>query len=89
MKLIVGIAFSIASFLAHSAYAESLRCKGDIIDIGDIKIDVLRKCGEPVLKDTYCKKIPIRIKQADGYWETLEQCENFDVWTYNPGKGQF
>lgn len=89
MKVIVGIALSMVLFLAHSAHAESLRCKGDIVDIGDAKIDVLRKCGEPALKDTYCEKTPIRIKRTDGGWETLERCENVDLWTYNPGKGQF
>ena len=69
--------------------AESLRCNGDIIEIGDAKINVLRKCGEPAFKDSFCEKIPIRIKQPNGDYTLSELCENVDIWTYNPGKGQF
>jgi hypothetical protein len=86
------VVFSIACFLSlanYSAQAESLRCHGDIVEIGDAKVDVYRKCGEPVLKDNYCEKTPVRVKLADGSLDTLERCENVDVWTYNPGKGQF
>ncbi len=75
--------------LTQPIHAESMRCQGDIIDIGDSKVDVYRKCGEPIFKDSYCEKIPVRIKRKDGGWDTVETCENVDVWTYNPGKGQF
>ena len=89
MRLVSGVALCILLCSSHVARAESLRCNGDIIDIGDAKIDVLRKCGEPTLKDTYCEKTPIRIRRTDGSFNTLERCEDVDVWTYNPGKGQF
>lgn len=89
MKMIVSMALFISLILPQSALAESLRCKGDIVEIGDAKIDVFRKCGEPALKDTYCEKTPLKIKRADGQLDTLEHCENVEVWTYNPGKGQF
>jgi hypothetical protein len=89
MRLVFGIALCVLLCSSHLVRAESLRCHGDIIEVGDAKVDVLRKCGEPVLKDTYCEKTPIRIKRIDGIWDTVERCENVDVWTYNPGKGQF
>lgn len=89
MRLVFGIALCVLLCSSHLVHAESLRCHGDIIEVGDAKVDVLRKCGEPVLKDTYCEKTPIRIKRIDGNWDTVERCENVDVWTYNPGKGQF
>lgn len=76
-------------FMAHTASAESLRCRGDIIEVGSSKIDVFSKCGEAAFKDTYCEKIPARIKSSDGKVEILERCENIEVWSYNPGKGQF
>lgn len=88
MKVVFGIA-CLLLISSHSAQAESLRCHGDIVEIGDAKVDVYRKCGEPVLKDSYCEKTPVRIKLADGSFDTLERCENVDAWTYNPGKGQF
>jgi Protein of unknown function (DUF2845) len=89
MKVIHGFAICLAVFLSHSVKAESLRCNGDIVEVGDAKVDVYRKCGEPVLKDSYCENIPIKIKQNNGSYNIIERCNNIDVWTYNPGKGQF
>ncbi|RYZ80987.1 MAG: DUF2845 domain-containing protein [Moraxellaceae bacterium] len=89
MKVIIAAVIHLLMFVSISVHAESLRCKGDIVEVGDAKIDVYRKCGEPVLKDSYCERIPIKIKQLDGSYSIIEQCHNVDVWTYNPGKGQF
>ncbi|RYY75561.1 MAG: DUF2845 domain-containing protein [Gammaproteobacteria bacterium] len=89
MKLIVGLALPLFLVLSISVKAESLHCKNDIVDIGDTKIDVLRMCGEPSFKDTFCEKVPYRIKQNDGNYSLTERCQNIEMWTYNPGKGQF
>jgi len=89
MKIIRNFTIYTAMLLSLPVHAESLRCKGDIVEVGDAKVDVYRKCGEPVFKDSYCERIPFRIKQADGSYNIVEQCHNVDVWTYNPGKGQF
>jgi hypothetical protein len=89
MNVIRGLTICFTVFLAHFAKAESLRCNGDIVDVGDAKIDVFRKCGEPVLKDNYCEKTTFRAKRSDGTYDIMERCEYIDVWTYNPGKGQF
>lgn len=89
MKVIPGLAISLILAMSQSTYAESLRCNGDIVEEGDTKTDVLRKCGEPEFKDTYCEKIPYKLKQNDGNYGLIDRCENVDVWAYNPGKGQF
>jgi len=89
MKASAGLALSIALLLPLSVQAESLRCNGDIVDIGDTKIDVYRMCGEPSFKDTFCEKTPYKIKQNDRNYSVSEYCENIEIWTYNPGKGQF
>lgn len=47
-------AFLASSFLS-GASAQSLRCKGDLAQIGNSKGTILQKCGEPVMKDTFCK----------------------------------
>lgn len=75
--------------LAGMASAESLRCKGDIVDIGDTKAEVIGKCGNPEVADSYCEKTAQKIRQPDGSITLVEVCENVDIWTYNPGKGQF
>ena len=89
MKAIAGLVLSVALLLPFTAHAESLRCNGDIVDIGDTKIDVYRMCGEPVFKDSFCEKIPYKVKHNDGNYSVTEQCQNIEIWTYNPGKGQF
>ena len=62
----------------------SFRCKNDLVNVGDGKASALLKCGEPVVKDAFCKPAdpaqPVR-KPAP--------CETVDEWTYNPGYGQF
>ena len=75
-----------ATTVAPSAGAATLsfRCKNDLVNVGDGKASALLKCGEPVVKDAFCKPAdpehPVR-KPAP--------CETVDEWTYNPGYGQF
>jgi hypothetical protein len=45
----------LASSFSTGASAQSLRCKGDLAQIGNSKGTILQKCGEPVMKDTFCK----------------------------------
>src|SRR4051812_23727029 len=49
------------AFLASSAFtgasAQSLRCMGDLAQVGNSKGTILQKCGEPVLKDSFCKPV--------------------------------
>lgn len=58
---LVRTAAVIFAFLASSfftgASAQSLRCKGDLAQIGNSKGTILQKCGEPVMKDTFCKPV--------------------------------
>ena len=74
------------------ASAESLRCKGDIVNVGDSRAAVLQRCGEPVSKDSFCKStdpksFPEDVSHAKVI--VLPSCQKVDQWTYNPGYGQF
>ena len=79
--------------LSASVSAQSLRCKGDFAEIGNSKGTILQKCGEPVLKDSFCKPAAQTTispaAAAAGTNITINQCINVDEWTYNPGYGQF
>jgi hypothetical protein len=83
--------------LAAGASAQSLRCKGDLAQIGNSKGTILQKCGEPVLKDSFCKPTAQTTSSAPAAPNatgavtnvTVNQCVNVDEWTYNPGSGQF
>jgi Protein of unknown function (DUF2845) len=79
---------------AGSASAQSFRCKNDLVSVGDARAAVLLKCGEPVVRDTHCKRPDpahpvVPALRPDGTPVRVVSCEHVDEWTYNPGYGQF
>jgi hypothetical protein len=100
----VTLAF-LASSLFTGASGQSLRCKGDLAQIGNSKSTILQKCGEPVMKDSFCKPVqetvagaPVVVPAAPGGSAnsasvttniTVNSCQQVEEWTYNPGYGQF
>jgi hypothetical protein len=98
---IVRTAAVILAFLASSLFtgasAQSLRCKGDLAQIGNSKGTILQKCGEPVMKDSFCKPVqetvtgaPIISGNSTNVTNiTVNSCVQVEEWTYNPGYGQF
>jgi len=80
--------FAIAS---SSAETTSFRCKNDLVNLGESKASVLQKCGEPVVKDTFCKPIEpaVTASAPNATVINVNACQNVDDWTYNPGRGQF
>jgi hypothetical protein len=95
VRVLVGIA--ICSTLSSITYAESLRCKTKLAQVGDTKSEVLDKCGDPVVTDNFCQPIatatqPQGIQNGNNNVQNniaIATCENVDIWTYNPGKGKF
>jgi hypothetical protein len=73
--------------LTGAVSAQNLNCKGDFAQLGNSKGTVLQKCGEPVLKDSFCK--PVDRSAASAGAVIVNNCEKVDEWTYNPGYGQF
>jgi hypothetical protein len=73
------------ALIGAAASAQNLRCGNTFAERGDSKLTVLSKCGEPALKDTYCKPDPAP-PARDG---TVRPCLNVDTWSYRPGRGQF
>ncbi len=75
-----------------SARTLSFRCKNDLVNVGDSKSSALLKCGQPVVKDSFCKPVePPGPGKAAGSTRVIVNppCETVDEWTYNPGYGQF
>lgn len=91
MKNLLAFVFSsvVSVVIISESHAESLRCNGDIVDIGDSKADVVQKCGNPEMTDSFCEKYEEDYRRPDGKIDRRQACENVDIWTYNPGKGQF
>jgi Protein of unknown function (DUF2845) len=81
-------------FFAGAASAQSFRCKNDLVNRGDARASVLQKCGEPVVRDSFCKRPDpanpvVPALRPDGRPVHVSPCEQVDEWTYNPGYGQF
>ncbi len=82
---------ALLTLTAAGASAQSFRCKNDLANVGDSRASVLLKCGEPVVKDAFCKPVPVQQHQgtASGTTVNVIPCQNVDEWTYSPGYGQF
>ncbi|MBP1149950.1 MULTISPECIES: DUF2845 domain-containing protein [Methylocaldum] len=74
------------SLSAPSAWA--LRCGSLLVDTGDYKLEVLRKCGEPVFTDS---RIELRYVKLYGSGLELGQYVPvmIDEWTYDFGPNRF
>ena len=73
-----------------AASAESLRCNGRSAGEGDSRLSVLYKCGQPLLRDSYCAPVY--------YTQTLQPvpepvaaifvpCQQVEEWLYDRGPG--
>jgi hypothetical protein len=75
---------------AGPARAESLRCQGQSAQVGDSRLSVLHKCGEPLLRDQYCAPVygphsPHPVPQPWAGW--VAPCIPVDEWLYDRGPG--
>lgn len=80
----------IFTFMALPDSAWALRCGRLLVEIGDHKIDVLRKCGPPTTQDRRTGvvgekfRFPRRTLDVEKYEEVV-----IDEWVYNFGPRQF
>jgi hypothetical protein len=83
MKTILFIFISIFSLIAQAFSDDSLTelsCKSGLIMIGETKLQVVSKCGEPGSKDTTERRAPGSVGPQ---YVTIEE------WTYNFGPYDF
>jgi hypothetical protein len=78
------------ALLSATARAESLRCNGQSASVGDSRVSVLQKCGEPLLRDSFCKPVEV-LTPWHPYPVILPPqvapCEQVDEWLYDRGPG--
>ena len=71
------------------AYAEStsLRCGNSLVTIGDHKMEVVQKCGEPHMKDTIALNVSLLTpRQRSRFGLSATQATFVDEWTYDSDK---
>lgn len=91
------LCIAIGASFSSMSFAESLRCKTKLAQVGDTKSEVLDKCGDPIMTDNFCQPVavttqPQGIQNGNNNVQNniaIATCENIDIWTYNPGKGKF
>ena len=81
--------FVITTLLVSSSYAEteSLRCGNKIISLGDHKLEVAQKCGEPHTEGTIAVKnelLPADLRRRPDHKVVREVF--VDEWTYDTDK---
>ena len=88
----------VAATCPAAADTTSFRCKNDLVNLSDGKASALLKCGEPVVKDSFCKptergttSIVSTLPNVSPATTVINvaSCVTVDDWTYNPGYGQF
>ena len=73
-----------------SAQAETLRCNGSSTSEGESRLAVLYKCGEPLLKDSYCAPwVQAGTLQPvpGAYAAAVAPCQPVEEWVYDRGPG--
>ncbi|XVJ70744.1 MAG: DUF2845 domain-containing protein [Rhizobacter sp.] len=73
-----------------AARGESLRCNGQIASEGDSRLSLLYKCGEPLLKDSYCATVYVPRTVRPTHEAVLVQpgvCVPIEEWLYDRGPG--
>jgi hypothetical protein len=69
------------------ASADSLRCKGRLVDTGDTKADVSSICGAPEIIDSFCKPVTRSTHDTEGNETLTESCDMVDIWSYQAESG--
>ncbi|BDG05960.1 DUF2845 domain-containing protein [Anaeromyxobacter oryzae] len=64
-------------------------CDTSRVRPGDLKLDVLARCGEPTTKDTRREKRPVPIDGPSGGTATAFVTVEVEVWTYDAGPQRF
>jgi hypothetical protein len=81
---------------AAPARAESLRCNGHSAEVGDSRVSLLFKCGEPVVRDSFCAPLFVNAAPAPGavpqplpapLAQAVAGCVVVDEWLYDRGPG--
>lgn len=82
---------------ARAGEEESIRCPGGIVSRGDLKLDLLGKCGEPALREVArAEEVGVvRREPPDGkevrsrVVTSLRELSALERWTYDFGRSQF
>lgn len=79
--IMTSLAFLLVALFYLPVYADSIRCGQKVVCTGDSKFDVIKTCGEPILRE----HVGIKTLKQGASWITI----NIEKWTYDMGPCQF
>lgn len=83
-------AVAVTSTFSPLSHAETLRCSGGSAAEGDSRVSVLFKCGQPMLKDSFCAPLyygPDLRLVPEPWAGTVLPCQTIEEWLYDRGPG--
>ncbi|HET9552920.1 MAG TPA: DUF2845 domain-containing protein [Anaeromyxobacteraceae bacterium] len=84
------LAAALLALTAPPAAADSIRCDGGIVQVGDSKLDLLGKCGAPTLREAReDERSFTRLDPAQRIVSGRSVAQVIERWTYNFGPSQF
>ena len=89
-SLLWACAVALAGAVAPPAQAETLRCSAGSATEGDSRVSVLYKCGQPLLKDSFCAPLyygPDLQLVPEPWAGTVLPCQTIEEWLYDRGPG--
>jgi hypothetical protein len=79
-----------AAFPAFAGAEDSFRCSNGIVSVGDLKVDLLGKCGEPTMRGTVrSEEVSISREGPVRGGTTVRETAAVERWTYDFGPNQF
>ena len=95
MRLFAAAIIVLAVTQPGAASAQSLNCGGALFGVGDSKVAVMQRCGEPLFKEAVCIQ-RTQVAWAPSYYPgapaqqvPVQQCVPMEDWTYYRGQGNF
>lgn len=87
IRLVSALTLAILATLSSPADAltGSMRCGSDVLTEGMTKVEVLQKCGEPLMKDVVGEETVYDFFQGSGTANKVV----VEQWIYDSGKGSF
>jgi hypothetical protein len=88
--LLVAPLVAAVAFPTLAGAEDSFRCSGGIVSIGDLKVDLLGKCGEPTMRETVrSEEVSISREGPAPSRKSVRETATVERWTYDFGRNQF
>ena len=89
-RCLVALVLAVMTCLSTPVQAQSIRCNGESAAIGDSKLSVYYKCGQPLLADTFCAPVYVagsRYPLDPAIAGAYVGCQQVEEWLYDRGPG--